>query len=197
MPKIARHYRDIVITEKIDGTNASILINDEGVFSGSKSRLITPGKSTDNFGFASWVESHKDELSAVLGPGLHRGEWWGRSIQRGYGLSERYFSLFNVSKWRDLDLEGQLPKNVTVVPMMYKGPNDDHAIQRMLEILRTHGSYAAPGFRNPEGTSIACYIPTSWVCWIPYTLDKRQVHHRQDQPRRIRSINHYTHLLRT
>ena len=59
-----------------------------------------------------------------------------------------------MSKWRELDLEGQLPKNVTVVPMMYKGPNDDYAIQRSLELLRTQGSYAAPGFRNPEGIVI-------------------------------------------
>lgn len=154
MPKIARHYRDIVITEKIDGTNACILINDEGVFAGSKNRLLSPGKSTDNFGFAGWVESCRDELVAVLGGGLHRGEWWGRSIQRGYGLTERYFSLFNVSKWRDPDIDGQLPKNVTVVPMLYKGPNDNHAIQRSLELLRTQGSYAAPGFRNPEGIVI-------------------------------------------
>src|ERR1035437_6203226 len=98
-PKIARLNRDIVITEKIDGTNAAIGIveapftvsDGEGgpefrgyrVYAQSRNRIITPGK--DNAGFAAWVESIKDIAIEVLGPGLHFGEWWGNGIQRGYG----------------------------------------------------------------------------------------------------------------
>lgn len=42
-PKIARLNRDIVITEKIDGTNAAVHINAEGKLVGvqSSSRFIT------------------------------------------------------------------------------------------------------------------------------------------------------------
>ena len=34
-----------------------------------------------------------------LVPGRHFGEWWGSGIQRGYGLDEKTFSLFNAYRW--------------------------------------------------------------------------------------------------
>ena len=39
-PKIARFSRDIVVTEKIDGTNAQVFISDDGetVLAGSRTR---------------------------------------------------------------------------------------------------------------------------------------------------------------
>lgn len=120
-PKIPRLRRNIIITEKIDGTNAHVALLPEtladgtlmpnpyrldwfsgpdascwGLYAGSRSRWLTP--EHDNYGFAAWASEHKDELR-VLGPGRHFGEWWGRGINRGYGLTERRFSLFNVSRW--------------------------------------------------------------------------------------------------
>jgi hypothetical protein len=60
-PKMARLSRDIIVTEKIDGTNAQILITEDGqVFAGSRKRWITP--QSDNFGFAKWVEENKHPL---------------------------------------------------------------------------------------------------------------------------------------
>ena len=42
-PKIARLYRDIIITEKIDGTNASVHIGEDGSFrTASRNRWTTP-----------------------------------------------------------------------------------------------------------------------------------------------------------
>lgn len=94
MPKIGRLSRGCTITEKIDGTNASVFIGayeTEGLFLvGSRTRWITP--TSDNYGFAHWAHSHKDEL-LQLGPGHHFGEWWGLGIQRRYGQLEKKFSL--------------------------------------------------------------------------------------------------------
>ena len=125
-PKIARFSREIIITEKIDGTNACITIaeipklseNDPnwpsllepekldywykadgtawGIWAGSRTRWITP--ENDNYGFAKWVKEHIAKLTQ-LGPGTHFGEWWGQGIQRNYGLKEKRFSLFNVQRW--------------------------------------------------------------------------------------------------
>lgn len=98
-PKIARLSRMCVITEKLDGTNASITITEDGQFlCGSRTRWITP--EDDNYGFARWAHDHKDELM-TLGPGTHFGEWWGHGIQRKYDLEEKRFSLFNVARWRE------------------------------------------------------------------------------------------------
>jgi hypothetical protein len=128
-PKIARLFRDIVITEMIDGTNSAVGIEvvplgswiggafpaqyaglhfDENgkpdggswaVYAQSRSRVITP--AADNQGFAGWVYDHAQALVGALGPGLHFGEWWGSGINRGYGLpkGEKRFSLFNTSRW--------------------------------------------------------------------------------------------------
>lgn len=68
-PKVPRWSRDIIVTEKLDGTNASIYIGDAGEFLvGSRTRWITPGKQTDNYGFAAWAHDNKNDL-LNLGPG--------------------------------------------------------------------------------------------------------------------------------
>jgi RNA ligase len=149
--KIARLSRDIIITEKIDGTNGVIYIGDDyqTIVAGSRNRWITPGKQ-DNFGFAAWVEEYKVALIPGLGPGYHYGEWWGAGIGRRYGLAEKRFSLFNVTRWTD-DVR---PSYVGVVPTLYTGPFSEQAIYYALHGLSHEGSKAAPGFMQPEGVVI-------------------------------------------
>jgi hypothetical protein len=151
-PKMGRWSRDVIITEKIDGTNAQIFIDDLGqsLHVGSRKRWIVPGD--DNFGFAAWAYEHRDEL-LELGPGQHFGEWWGGKIQRGYGLEEKRFSLFNVTRWADPELR---PACCGVVPTIWSGPMDDANAQawNALDYLEKYGSQAADGFMNPEGIVI-------------------------------------------
>lgn len=149
-PKIARLSREIIVTEKIDGTNAQILITEDGVvYAGSRNRWLEPGKS-DNHGFAGWVREHVDEL-LQMGPGRHFGEWWGKGIQRGYGLDHKKFSLFNVSRWSAPESR---PACVDVVPTLYMGEFSEAEIRYALSRLRAFGSNAAPGFDKPEGVVI-------------------------------------------
>lgn len=148
-PKMARLSRECIITEKIDGTNAQIHITDSGdVLAGSRSRWITP--EDDNFGFARWVSENKDELMK-LGPGSHFGEWWGCGIQRKYDMTEKRFSLFNVSRWSDDDIR---PACCHVVPELYRGNFDTGNALMCLDILRFTGSMASRGFMKPEGIVI-------------------------------------------
>lgn len=147
--KIARLSREIVVTEKIDGTNGLIAIGEDGEFQvGSRNQWITPEK--DNAGFARWAYAHKDELMQ-LGVGFHYGEWWGQGIQRGYGLKEKRFSLFNTSRWSDDTVR---PTCCHVVPVLYIGNFYTPAIEDILEYLKVGGSVAAPGFMQPEGVVI-------------------------------------------
>ncbi len=146
--KIARLSRDCIITEKIDGTNASICITPEGAFLvGSRSRWITP--TDDNYGFATWAFAHKDELM-LLGVGHHFGEWWGQGIQRKYGLTEKRFSLFNTSRWN----ASTAPTCCHVVPVLYSGIFSTGAVEATMTSLRESGSIASPGFMKPEGVVI-------------------------------------------
>lgn len=147
-PKIPRlrGYGGAIITEKLDGTNAQIYISDDlsVVAAGSRNRWITP--ESDNYGFATWVRAHRDEL-VQLGPGHHYGEWFGTGIQRGYDLSEKRFALFNVSRYKD----DARPACCGVVPLLEYGPFTDETIEKALDKLRTSGSVAVPGFMRPEG----------------------------------------------
>lgn len=166
-PKMARWSREIVVTEKIDGTNAQIFIGEDGSFkTGSRNRWITP--EDDNFGFSAWAHAHKDELMQ-LGPGRHFGEWWGAGIQRRYGLTEKRFSLFNTLRWclhgsepqvipsadpRIVKLQQPLPECVGLVPVLYRGSMDEFSAIEQIERLRAGGSVASPGFMDPEGIVI-------------------------------------------
>jgi hypothetical protein len=178
-PKLARLSRTVTISEKLNGTNAQVFIvgpegfpdfvpdddplfipplvdtGDYRIWAGSRTRMLTP--ESDNFGFAKWVQRNAKELFQ-LGPGRHFGEWWGNGIQCGYGLKEKRFSLFNTHRW---SLERDLvkyplppPSCVSVVPVIYRGPFSTDGVNKALEVLRIHGSLAAPGFMKPEGVVV-------------------------------------------
>ncbi len=179
-PKIARFSRDVIITEKIDGTNAQIYIGEDGEFlTGSRNRWITP--DSDNAGFSRWAHEHKDELMQ-LGPGRHFGEWWGSGIQRGYGLKngDKRFSLFNVGRWclhdqaplttptedpRVTRVQDVLPPCVGLVPILWRGSMDNigTGVALALMLLVSAGSAAAPGYTNPEG--IVIFHEASRTCF--------------------------------
>jgi hypothetical protein len=169
-PKLARLSRGCTITEKLDGTNAQIIIRkheglpvptdfsswleqEDGwyeITAGSRTRLIRPGKDTDNYGFAEWVWSHAAEL-VKLGEGRHFGEWYGRGIQRNYGLAERRFALFDTSRWPE---QRPRPACVEVVPVLHSGEFSTDAVESAMLKLATYGSVAVPGFMFPEGVVV-------------------------------------------
>lgn len=157
-PKVPRLDKTIVVTEKIDGSNAAIVVTHEGdVYAQSRTRIITPGKMTDNFGFAAWVEENKDELGSTLGIGRHFGEWWGQGIQRGYGLDHRRFSLFNTHRWHaGEDFRAITAPLCHVVPILLVTNTAAEGFngEAILAKLRETGSLAAHGYEHPEGAMI-------------------------------------------
>lgn len=182
-PKTPRLFRDIIVSEKIDGTNAAIHIEvlapEEALYderfegyrgisddmttahgfvvrvtAQSRKRLIYPGKGTDNYGFAEWVRSYASDIADVLGPGLHYGEWWGAGINRNYGEAARHFSLFNTDKHRALDVTIG-GSRVRPVPVLYQGPFRESEITGWLARLAQHGSIASTTpFDDPEGICV-------------------------------------------
>lgn len=115
-PSISRLNKDAIYTEKIDGTNAAVVIeriatsdgpyadwelellgwsgkedvvyDETGVYLvAAQSRKRFITPGDDNFAFAKWVYDNSSKLVKVLGEGRHFGEWWGSGIQGGYGLS--------------------------------------------------------------------------------------------------------------
>lgn len=158
-PKIARLRREVVITEKVDGSNASVYVPEDPaapLLVGKRTSWIEPGP-TDNFWFAQWVQDHADELRTGLGPGLHFGEWWGERINKRYpNVVGRRFSLFNTERWcaREPFPGGAAygekatfaPACCEVVPVLLRAPRlRDGDVEAVIERLRAEGSMAAPG----------------------------------------------------
>lgn len=170
--KIPRLNREVTITEKIDGTNACVVVVDEEVvdeywswkkfsrvqtvvgqerqvYAQSRNRLLTP--ENDNAGFCKWVNAHAEELKN-LGPGYHYGEWWGLGIGRKYGMIEKVFSLFNVYRWQLAGKETP-PACCRVVPVLTSFKRIEDA-PYAIDFLKENGSMAAPGFMDPEGVMV-------------------------------------------
>lgn len=183
--KIGRLNREVIVTEKIDGTNGQVMICPRGaedapnwdrtastvsggvmmdIYAGSRSKWITP--NADNFGFARWVYQHADELLR-LGEGSHFGEWWGAGIQRRYGLTEKRWSLFNTHRWMS---PAARPECCDVVPIINTGIGFA-CIDEALDRLRTAGSFAAPGFMKPEGV-VAFHTQTNTLFKVTLERDE-------------------------
>jgi RNA ligase len=152
--KIPRLFRDCIIQEKIDGTNALIEIKQDPccpvcltVRAGQRTKWIPWPNGPDNFGFGRWVKEHETELKA-LGPGLHFGEWYGSGIQRGYGLSDKRFALFRQPK------NGTIPGCCQIVPTLFEGPFSTPCVDYFIQALRENGSRLVPGFMKPEGVVV-------------------------------------------
>lgn len=186
-PKTTRLFRDITITEKIDGTNAAIIIrtgyhvSDVHQFDGewpfwdkeaghfwfigaqSRNRLIQPGKTTDNAGFAQWVRDNGLTLARLLGEGRHFGEWWGPKVtKRNYGMSHKVFSIFDVDMW-DVQVDQSIKHPIgdavlTHTPVLYRGTFSEQQIMDCARTLKDLGSVAAYRFgidgQEPEGICI-------------------------------------------
>jgi hypothetical protein len=175
--KTPRWNRDLIITEKIDGTNAAVVIEEhyfgehaDGSLRGGVALVLGPDNpehglpdfeylvaaqsrkrlitpEQDNAGFAWWVHENAEQLVRDLGPGRHYGEWWGAGIQRKYGMTEKVFSLFNTRKWYGVDFE---TRNLTTVPILYEGTNSELQIRDALDSLREYGSAATVDFNGSD-----------------------------------------------
>ena len=205
--KIPRLSRDMILTEKIDGSNGQIAIIpsdsedfigcEDGfveqcclankqidetkwlyMFAGSRNRWLSTGKQNDNHAFAYWVKENSEELFQ-LGPGRHFGEWFGKGIQRGYGLEEKRWALFNVSKWQNKDVplvdekQKYPPSCCEVVPILFEGTFMTESIDAILEQLKNNGSKAVPGYMNPEGI---CIYHTAAGQYFKKTIENDEKH---------------------
>lgn len=140
---------EMVITQKMDGTNAQILFSKDSTkqdircMVGSRNKWLV---DVDNFGFKAFVTEHYKALFNFLGPGRHYGEWCGPGIQTGEGLEERKLFLFgNYSEIPD-----SCEHLLATVPELYRGAVSLEAVRHILEQLILDGSYVN-GFDKPEG----------------------------------------------
>jgi len=138
---------NVTITEKINGTNSCIIIQD-GVIMGVQSRKRFITSDDDNYGFATWVDLNKEEL-LNLGDGYHYGEWAGLGIQKNpHALETKQLFLFNTFRWNVNN--SNLPKCCQVVPVLFNGELTPQTIPDLLSTLQAD---ALPN-QTPEGVVV-------------------------------------------
>lgn len=177
--KIYRFRRECIITEKIDGTNGLVRIEDLGIipestpFPNDGDVFYEPLTGTTFIKTADtvytvragsrnrWLTTDKDNYGFAswvagnaadlvqLGPGHHYGEWWGAGVQRRYGMDRKIFSLFDAHRWVGNVPENTPPECVSVVPILTQGVMGDETINAALQWLETKGSVAS--FLESEG----------------------------------------------
>lgn len=182
-PKTTRLFRDIVITEKIDGTNAAVqIIKSDALthwkFEDGRREFFDPQPldgvmyqgehyvvyaqsrnrlifpGQDNAGFAGWVAEHAFELVELLGEGTHYGEWWGKEKSFPRKYGQETKHFSLFNTHRFRNIEKASNGLVRCVPVLYEGVFNQDAIEAALIGLAKYGSVAAPGFMNPEGICI-------------------------------------------
>lgn len=154
------------ITEKVDGTNGLIKISRYVCF-GSRNRYITP--EDDNNGFAKFFSKYQKELFSVFNtidkeyppngidaPLNIYGEWFGKGIQRGYGLAEKHFMPFSEFLATKL-IDAGVP-NIKMPVTLYSGKFSIATLDGCMNKLKDEGSQVIPGYNRPEGVVI--YFPT-------------------------------------
>lgn len=112
-------------TVKLHGTNAGVSFNGEsGMWAQSRENIITP--EHDNAGFAFFAHSHETEFLKLFNEVATKenidvnkntisiyGEWAGKGIQRGVGISniEKSFFIFGVKITPHTETEEELKSN--------------------------------------------------------------------------------------
>ena len=168
-----------VISEKVDGTNSLIEINEVfpvgepkeiQVRFGSRNRYIT--FNNDNAGFANFFRHYEARFKDVAADIILKelevsgetltecqeqyplriyGEWFGSGIQRGYGLKDKFFMPFSTFYAEKL-IEYQVP-NIIKPNIMYTGKFSQEIADICMQTL-TNGSLVIPEFKRPEGIVI-------------------------------------------
>lgn len=135
-----RWHKGLTITEKINGTNAAIVIYNGQVKAQSRKRMITP--DDDNFGFAKWVYDNAGALTDTLGYGYHYGEWFGPGIQKNpLGVESKRFALFHATKYtEDNGYELNKVDGLETVPLLFHGQADLFTVAHTVENLATFGT---------------------------------------------------------
>lgn len=183
-PQIPRINKALVfVSEKIDGTNAQIAINDETIApilneagrtivepsvcttvrAGSRKRWIS--QDYDNYGFAAKVAKYRNPLSKLLPTGRHYGEWAGPGIQRNpLKLQFNTFFSFNTKLFQPEYLE-RIQEEIPwfdVVPLWFQGNLEEFT--KLLPYLKEGRPLDARQFSGPAEGFVA-FISGTLVKW--------------------------------
>ena len=179
-PKIPRYKKELVITEKIDGTNGCVAIehlNTPELLDHARENLgkkngpvaIVNGPSDGDFARALWAGSRSRWLdTSKTGDNFGFAKWVEQNAEQlaNLGPGRHFGEWYGVGIQRGYDLHErrfalfnagrwtaeELPACCQVVPVLARGEWVDPTTQ--INRLIAYGSLAVPGYMNPEGIII-------------------------------------------
>jgi hypothetical protein len=148
------HYRGKI---KLHGTNAGVRIKDGEVAAQSRTQLITP--TSDNAGFAKWVETRKDwfkNLAYNCNNVVIFGEWCGPGIMKGTAINQiphKAFVVFAVIEFTgETDDDAQVVVEPTEIDKLFVNKPKMFMFFRGVASRWRSNSATAPSFRESQTT---------------------------------------------
>lgn len=149
-------YGTVMVTEKIDGTPAVLVIEEEPggrqVHSALEGRAAALDSTTD------WFYANQRKLIRLLAPGVYDAAWVGAE-GRDYGLEDPGLVILDPAGYDPNEpnkydgIEG-----LRHAPVLYYGPvkpeNGQDPIEEALRRLKFAGSALAPGYKHPAGVIV-------------------------------------------
>lgn len=182
-PKTARHYRDITITEKIDGTNAAIgIVELHEADLNENSEPIDPNiinyQEVELDGVWRVMGVYAQSRNRLIRPGkaTDNAGFAGWVSQNAAQLVELLNPGLHYGEWWGQGIQrnyGLKEKRFSLfnthahrgiyersngllrsVPVLYQGPNQGARVEEAMQYLAEYGSEAETGFANPEGVCV-------------------------------------------
>lgn len=182
-PKTPRHYRDIIITEKIDGTNAAIgIVELHEADLNENSEPIDPNiinyQEVELDGVWRVMGVYAQSRNRLIRPGkaTDNAGFAGWVSQNAAQLVELLNPGLHYGEWWGQGIQrnyGLKEKRFSLfnthahkgiyersegllrtVPVLYQGPNQGARVEEAMQYLAEYGSEAETGFANPEGVCV-------------------------------------------
>lgn len=149
-------YGNVMVTEKIDGVPA-ILVIEEGP--GGRARdAFLDGPAMEIPEVAYWYEQVRRSLPRRIAPGVYDAVWVGAE-GRDYGIEEPVLVILDPTGYDPDDprkydgIEG-----LRHAPVLYYGPvkpeNGQDPVEEALRRLKFAGSALSPGYKRPAGVIV-------------------------------------------
>ena len=149
-------YGNVMVTEKIDGTPAVLVVEEE---LGSRQRNVAlEGRAATLDSATDWFFANRRKLTRALSVGVYDAVWVGTE-GRDYGLEDPALVILDPSGYDPDDprkydgVEG-----MRHAPVLYHGPvkpeNGQDPVEEALRRLKFAGSAFSPGYKRPAGVIV-------------------------------------------
>jgi len=146
--RISSKTKDIIITEKLDGSNLGFFVKDDELYIAQRNNVFTMSEAFDKYsqvkgilykGLIGWLEKNGEELKSSIYEGtIIFGEWLGMG-QLKYNFEDKFF-MFAKGRFDEFGNVIKLTYNLSLLHYAFNNQEFPNFIKRVPKV-DTLGSY--------------------------------------------------------